>query len=224
MNQDLQIWHVVAAIALLSFSWPAMSQDALANDAIAASPQETQPLQAGDTAPGFEVRTVDDEPFVFDPQALEGNTVIITFRGGWCPYCNMHLSELHTVIPDIKALGIDVFFLSGDRPEILYSNLKRETQESIANLDYRILSDANAQASIAFGTAFKESVESITRRGASGDIGGSSMELHGVVSVPSVFAINQQGTIVFAHSNPDFKVRIPVDELMRVARELADAE
>ena len=47
MNQNLQIRHIVVVIAMLSFTLPAMSQDMPGNDAIAASPQETQPLQAG---------------------------------------------------------------------------------------------------------------------------------------------------------------------------------
>ena len=62
--------------------------------ALPASAEETTPLKAGDRAPGFIVHTVDDEPYVFDPDDLENPTILISFRGGWCPWCNMHLSEL----------------------------------------------------------------------------------------------------------------------------------
>ena len=103
------------------------------------SADETSPLTSGDRAVGFTVRTVDDEPYVFNPDKLLRPTVLISFRGGWCPYCNMHLSELRTVIPGIRGMGFDVLFLSNDRPDQLYSGLSRETQDSIAGLDYPIL-------------------------------------------------------------------------------------
>ncbi|MDH3371766.1 MAG: AhpC/TSA family protein [Gammaproteobacteria bacterium] len=190
--------------------------------AIAESATGIEPSVVGALAPRFEVQTVESETFVFDPAALERPAVVITFRGGWCPFCNLHLAELRQVLPEIRALGVDVLFLSGDRPELLYDSLQLETQETIAGLDYVILSDADAQAAIAFGIAFRAPESTIQRRHEKGDdIAGSSMARHGVLPVPSVFAIDRQGIIQFAHSNPDYKVRVPADELLLVAKGLA---
>ena len=60
---------------------------------VAATAEAIQPLGAGDPAPHFVVDTVDGEAFDFEPRALERPVMLISFRGGWCPYCNMHLSE-----------------------------------------------------------------------------------------------------------------------------------
>jgi len=180
-----------------------------------------QPLGVGEVAPRFEVRTVENKPFVFDPRVLERPAVLITFRGGWCPFCNMHLSELRDVVSDIDALGVDVLFLSGDRPDMLYSTLSRETQDDIEGLDYTILSDADVQAAVALGVAFKASQRTIDRRNEKGqDIDDSSMMRHGVLPVPAVFAIGQDGVIAFAYANPDYKVRLPADELLAAVREI----
>ena len=184
-----------------------------------------EPLEVGERAPHFVVRTAGGEAFDFDPRQLERPAVLISFRGGWCPYCNMHLSELKDVVPEIDALGVDVLFLSGDRPDLLYKSLKRETQDDIANLDYTILSDADAQAAIAFGTAFKAAQTTIDRRLQKGqDIGKSSMALHGVLPVPSVYAVDGEGMIAFAYVNADYKIRLPADELLQVATEMADSK
>ncbi len=192
---------------------------------IAATADEIQPLAAGDRAPQFTLRTVDNEEFVFNPRELERPAVIITFRGGWCPFCNVHLSELRHVVGDIDALGVDVLFLSGDRPQLLYESLERETQEDIAGLGYTIYSDADAQAAIALGIAFRAAQSTIDRRGEKGqDIEGSSMLLHSVLPVPSVFAVGQDGVIAFAYSNADYKVRLPAEDLLDVAKELAATE
>jgi peroxiredoxin len=192
-----------------------------ADTPIAASADQVRPVEAGQSAPQFVVRTVENEQFIFDPRELERPVVLITFRGGWCPFCNMHLSELKDIVADIDALGVDVLFLSGDRPELLYQSLNRETQEDIAGLDYTILSDADAQAAIALGIAFKASQGTIDRRyEKEQDIADSSMLRHGVLPVPSVFAIGRDGKVAYVYSNPDYKVRLPADELLNVVKEI----
>lgn len=192
---------------------------------VAASAAEIQPLQVGDLAPRFTAETVDNQRFDFDPRNLERPAFLISFRGGWCPFCNLHLSELRHAIPEISRMGIDVLFLSGDRAELLISSLKQETQDDIAGLGYTILSDANAQAAVALGIAFRASERTINRRHDKGqDIEGSSMARHGVLPVPAVFAVNRAGTITYAYANSDYKVRLSVDELVAAAREISVSE
>ncbi len=189
---------------------------------VAATASEIQPLSVGDAAPFFSVETVDGERFDFDPRQLERPVVLSTFRGGWCPYCNMHLSELRHALPEIRAKGVDVYFLSGDRAEVLYSGLSREAQDDIAGLDYTILSDANAQAAIALGIAFKASDR--TRRWLADkekDVERSSIERHGVLPVPAVFAISRGGVITYAHANPNYKARVSPEELVAAATAIA---
>lgn len=188
---------------------------------IAESAEMTQPLRSGQRAPAFEVRDVNGEVFDFDPNALSRPAVIITFRGGWCPYCNLHLSELRNVVPEIDALGIDVLFLSGDRPEILYANLKQDTKEDINDLGYRIYSDAESQAAIAFGTAFRTGegmIEWMEEK--QHDYAGSSIERDAILAVPAVYAIDATGLIRFDFVEANYKVRLPADELLAVAQAL----
>ena len=187
--------------------------------ALPASAEETTPLKTGDRAPGFKVRTVDDKPYVFDPDNLENPTILISFRGGWCPYCNMHLSELRTVIPEIRESGVDVLFLSNDAPDQLYTSLKQETQEDIDGLDYVILSDAEISAARALGTAFR------TNKGLTDFLDGKGREYsrgsigkHNALAVPAVYVINRSGDIVYDFVEADYKVRLLADELLSAAK------
>ncbi|MCP4299726.1 MAG: redoxin domain-containing protein [Gammaproteobacteria bacterium] len=210
---------------VLSLIYSTSVQYGHADVPVARTAAEIQPLGVGDNAPRFIVETIDNERFEFDPRNLEKPVVLISFRGGWCPYCNMHLSELRHAIPEIGKMGIDVLFLSGDRPELLVASLRRETQDDIDGLDYTILSDANAQAAIALGIAFKASNRTIQGRHDKGDdIAESSMARHGVLPVPAVFAVNREGIITFASANPDYKVRVPADELVAAAGKIAVAQ
>lgn len=224
-NARSTVLSLLSAALFLSLVCSMSVQYGHADTPVAATAEEIQPLIVGDVAPRFSVETVDHQSLVFEPRDLERPVLLISFRGGWCPFCNMHLSELRHVIGDINALGVDVLFLSGDRPELLYKSLKQETQQDIADLDYQILSDADAQAAIALGIAFKAPQMAIDRRAEKGDdIVGSSMARHGVLPVPSVFAVAQDGIIAFAYSNADYKVRLPADELLTVVKGLVVAQ
>jgi len=217
----LALRSVMYLILLAGMLGGAPVQPVGANPVVAPTADAAMPLKAGDEAPRFSVRTVTGEPYDFDPRRLERPVILIAFRGGWCPYCNLHLSELRHVVPEIGAMGIDVLFLSGDRPELLYESLEPDTRTDIDGLNYVILSDADADAAIALGIAFVAPDAAIRRRHEKGDdIEGSSMAEHGILPVPSVFVIDIHGIIRFAYSNADYKIRLPAGELLDVATEL----
>ena len=214
----------IAFVALLISSLiVSIRQQGVAADILElpARAEDISPKQVGDRAPAFTVRTVDGEPYRFDPDNLERPTILISFRGGWCPYCNMHLSELRHVIPELKENGFDVLFLSNDRPDQLYSSLKMETQEDIDGLDYVILSDADINAARALGTAFVVSdglVDYMDEKGR--DYKDSSIANYRALAVPAVFVIATSGEINFVFANPNYKVRLSADELKQAAGEL----
>ncbi len=215
----------LATTLVLSLVYSTSMQFGHADVPVARTAAEIQPLGPGDAAPRFTVETVDNERFDFDPRILERPVILVAFRGGWCPFCNLHLSELRHAIPEISAMGIDVLFLSGDRSELLISSLERETQDRIDGLGYTVLSDANAQAAIALGIAFKASDRTLERRHERGDdIEDSSMARHGVLPVPAVFAVDREGMITFAYANPDYKIRLSPDELLAAASAIATRE
>lgn len=183
--------------------------------------EDISPKQVGDRAPSFTVQTVDNEFFHFDPDNLERPTALISFRGGWCPYCNMHLSELRHVIPELKQSGLDVLFLSNDRVDQLYDSLKQETQEDIDGLDYIILSDADLNAARALGTAFivpDGLVDYLDEKGR--DYDESSITKYRALAVPAVVLVDTSGEIRYFYANPNYKVRLSADELKAAADEL----
>jgi peroxiredoxin len=182
----------------------------------APSAELTEPLRPGTAAPSFTVREVDGSQFRFDPAALERPVLLITFRGGWCPYCNAQLAGLRKVLPEIRQGGVDVLFLSGDRPELLYSSLAQDTQTRIEGLDYHILSDAEMRAASVLGVAYKVPADTKSSFERSGrDVGGSSIDLHSALPVPAVFIVDTSGVIRFTYANPDYRVRLPAEEVRR---------
>ena len=108
---------------------------------------DIEPLTVGQSAPRFTVYHADGQPYVFDPRMLEKPVVLIAYRGGWCPYCKMHLKELREAEPRLLEMGFEVIFLSTDRPEILYASLFDWAKD----INYTLLSDSKMEASKALG-------------------------------------------------------------------------
>lgn len=182
--------------------------------------QETQPLQVGEVVPGFNVQTVEGVQKVFPEGQRDKPLMLVTFRGGWCPFCNVHLQELRKVVPELSAAGMEVAFLSGDRPEVLYAGLKDDAQATAKESNYVIYSDANVEAASALGIAFKtpDSMRSrlIDARGATD----SSVDLHSALPVPAVYIVDTQGKVAFVYTNPDYKVRLSAEDTKAAAMEV----
>lgn len=204
----------VAQLALLS--WGMSTQVAFADFAPGA--QAAHPLGIGDRAPDFVAHRVDGTTYRFSATHLHRPAVLIFYRGGWCPYCNTQLADMHTVEPKLRTAGFDVLFVSTDRPELLYSSLKDQT------IDYTLLSDPTLQAAQAFHIAYHLSDDLYDQQLKYGvDLEKTTGTKAHALPVPSVFIIDKSGVIRFVYSNPDFRVRLKADELWKAAQPLAPA-
>ena len=181
--------------------------------------EDVQPVAVGDAAPQFTVYEVNGEPYLFEPGKLQKPVVLITYRGGWCPYCNMHLKELREAEPRLLEMGFEVIFLSTDRPEILYASLF----DYVKDVEYTLLSDSKMDASRALGIAFRVDDAEYERMKSLGvDLEEASGETHHELPVPAVFIIDTAGTIRFAHVNPDYKVRLEGEAILTAAQQVVN--
>jgi peroxiredoxin len=197
--------------AVLLGLWGFLAQAAIPDD-----PALVQPLPVGARAPAFAARTADGTVRQFPADGYRRPTILIFYRGGWCPYCNRHLGALKKVEPELLRMGYEVLFLSADRPELLYSSLKEP------DVHYTLLSDSKLKAAEAFGIAFHVDAAHYQQYSDFGvDLEAASGETHHNLPVPAVFIIDTRGIIRFVHANPDYTTRIAPDELLTVARTVA---
>jgi peroxiredoxin len=184
--------------------------------AVPQDPAQVVPLAVGNTIPTVTVRGPDGRDRELGPGSLVKPTVLIFYRGGWCPYCNTHLGELRKAEAPLVDLGYDLLFLSADRPELLYSSLKEP------GLNYTILSDARMTAARAYGVAFRVDDATAARyKGFGIDLEAASGETHHELPVPAVFIVDRSGVIRFAYANADYKIRLAPEVLLAEARRVA---
>lgn len=181
--------------------------------AIAASAADVKPLGAGEHVPAVELKTVDGKPFDLAAESAKAPTVLIFYRGGWCPFCNRQLGGLQGIVKDLHESGYQLLAVSPDLPEELAKSVEKHS------LTYTLLSDSDAKAIRAFGLAFRVSDEQYDRMSKMGvDLEKASGEKHHALPVPAVYIVGTDGVIRFVHFDPDFRRRMDPAEILKEAK------
>ena len=209
MSRLRQIGWLYALFAILmSFA---------ANAEFYAAADQVRPLLPGMSAPLIEVLDVEGDPVTIDPAEIAQPMVLTFYRGGWCPYCNMHLSELRKAEQALQEMGFQVVFISADKPELLYDSLQVE------DIDYQLYSDAPLTVAQAFGVAFRVNEETLDRYEQFGhDLSAASGHDHNALPVPATFIIGSDGRVQFSYANPDYTVRLSPKVLLAAAEAYLD--
>jgi len=171
--------------------------------------EDISPLLYGEKIPDGILKTPDDEEHNTSTIMKKKPTILLIYRGGWCPYCNTHLAEIQQAESQILELGYQLVAISPDSPE----NLKSTNKEH--QLNYSLYSDTDGDFLKALGIVFnapKKYSDMLSKR--------SNEKNQGFLPVPSVFVVDTSGTILFEYINPDYKTRISAGLLLSVLEEL----
>jgi peroxiredoxin len=172
-----------------------------------------QPLAVGDKIPDVTLRTEDDKAVSLRQLVSEKPTVLIFYRGGWCPYCNVHLQSLVGIEKDLDKIGVQLLAISMDQPSKLRATPHRE------KLGYRLLSDSDAAAVTAFGIGYKVDDALLEKMKAHNvDLDAATGNNRHILPNPAVFVVTKTGIIRFAHVNPDIKVRLAPAKILEAAQ------
>lgn len=179
-----------------------------------ADPQDFKQLKEEDHIPDGVLYSSDGEPVDMLERISHRPTVLVFYRGGWCPFCNRHLSAIVDIMPELEAMGVELVAISPDRPEML------KAKPALANLPYTLLSDSQMNWTSSFGIAFKVPENLIEKYKSSYniDIEADSGQNHHLLPHPSVFVIGRDGVIRFSHVNENYKVRLEPEKIVAAAR------
>lgn len=186
---------------------------------LADAPDQVHPILLGSKLPQVALRTVDGQPTTLQAQVGGKPAILVFYRGGWCPYCNLQLSRLRLIQHDVEALGYRIIAISPDRPEELAKTLGKD------KLGYTLLSDSQADALKAFGIGYRVDAKTLAQYRSYGvDLVTASGQAHPVLPVPSVFIIDDRGEVQFGYSHPDYRVRIPASVVLAAAKAIAERQ
>lgn len=178
---------------------------------------EIKHLGKGDKVPAVTVQNDKGESIDLQAAVAKAPTVLIFYRGGWCPYCNAHLGELSEIEDELTAAGAQILALSPDQPSKLHDAPKRKAEPN-----YQLLSDHSMKAADAFGIGYE--VDEKTYNALLGykiDLEAASGETHRRLPHPAVFVASPDGTIHFAYVNADYKTRLEPAKILAVGKKVA---
>lgn len=183
---------------------------------IAPSADKITPILLGSALPDPALRDRDGNATSLRKVVDGKPSVLVFYRGGWCPFCNLQLSELRQIHPELTQLGYQLVAISPDRPEELQKTLGKD------KLDYTLVSDSSTAAMRAFGIGFTVDTPTVLKYRLGGiNLEEASGETHHALPAPSVFIVDGDGVLQFSYVHPDYKVRAPGQVILAAAREIS---
>lgn len=174
---------------------------------------DVNPIKIGTQLPPITLPERDGKAFDLNASLKTKPTVLIFYRGGWCPFCNAQLSQLAKIQPDLEKLGYQMVAITPDSPaELLKTSGKNK-------LTYTLLSDSKMEIAQKMGLAFRMDDETYKKYVGYGiDLEKSSGQSHHLLPVPAVFLVGKDGMINFSYVNPNYKIRLNGDVLLAAAK------
>ncbi len=179
--------------------------------------ENTRPVGVGTEMMSAELLDLEGKAVDLRDLVMAKPTVLIFYRGGWCPYCNTHLGELATIEPELDALGFQVIAISPERPETLAQALKDNPPPASRIL----LSDRNMVVSSSFGLAYQMPPDLEKKYREYGiDIAPiPDNPDHHWLPVPAAFVFDRGGSVTYAFFDHDYTKRVEPADLLAAARD-----
>ncbi|MDG1751620.1 MAG: peroxiredoxin family protein [Thalassotalea sp.] len=183
---------------------------------IAETADQVSPLLNGQTIPEIEVTKSDGKNLALSDYLNGQKTILFFYRGGWCPFCNTQMGQLQAIEGQLKNLGFKLVGISTDAPDDLNKSIDKR------NLSYELLSDFESKVSSAFGLSFFTSEKTTSRYIAKMDLKNPLHKNNAgderlVLPVPAIYVIDSKGLVQFNYVNPNFKVRLHSELLLKAA-------
>jgi peroxiredoxin len=175
-------------------------------------------LEEGDRAPDFSLPNAQGRTTSLSAALRQGPAVVVFYRGGWCPYCNLQLRAYQALRPELEALGPSMLAISPQLPDASLSTAEREA------LTFDVLSDLGNEVARRFGLVYslpqevRDALSSNNK--ALPDINGDdSWEL----PVPATYVIARNRRISLAFIEVDYRQRLAPQQLLAALREQESA-
>src|SRR5271163_1232712 len=174
-------------------------------------------VSVGDTLPSFTLSDATGTPVSLDQLVEAGPAVIVFYRGGWCPYCNLALRAYQQeLLPKLGAFDARLVAISPQSPDQSLSTAEK------AGLEFTVLSDPSSRVAQQVGIVFQQADDVLEAQRKLGlDLAQVNAEGSTRLPRPTVLIVDRNRTARFVDVQPDYTARTEVDEILTALRELA---
>ncbi len=166
-------------------------------------------LAKGTKAPEVNL-TIDGQSTALASLYKDQKVALIFYRGYWCPACNKHLSEFAERAKELEEKGIKLIAITPEAQEGV-----EKTKERI-KANFTIVSDTDGSLQEAFDVDYDvtESYLGKVQEKLNVAISENNANGKGQLPVPATYLIDTNGTIVFAHFDPNYSKRASIDDIL----------
>lgn len=166
-------------------------------------------LPVGSKAPEAQAQDSDGKSVTLSSLLSKGPVLLTFYRGGWCPYCNFEIRALTKAAPEFAVRGITPVAVSVDLPD------KARATRATYTIPFPVLSDPELVLHRAFRVEKKVTeAEALAMKGFGVDLEAASGQKHHVIAVPSLFLLDREGRVRWAHADSDYKVRPTIPQIL----------
>ena len=172
-------------------------------------------VQAGQSAPEFDLPELGGGRVRLS-EAIENGPVVISFyRGAWCPYCNLEMQALQNALPEIERAGARLIAIAPELPE--HAGQIREK----GNLTFPLLHDWQNGVAREYGLVFSlpESIRPIYENFGI-DLAASQGNDRFELPMPATYIIGRDGVVSHAFVDVDYTKRMEPSEIVGILNKL----
>lgn len=171
-------------------------------------------LKEGDDAYKFELPSASGSNIKLDDLLKDGPVVLIWYRGGWCPYCNVQLMEMQKYLPEIQSLGANLVAISPEQPDSSLSTKEK------GKLDYYVLSDLGNKVAREYGIVY--TLPEVVQKQFEGrlDVDAYNKDTKKELPLGAAYVIDKNGKITYAFLDSDYKKRAEPEKIIEELKKL----
>jgi peroxiredoxin len=176
-------------------------------------------VAVGDTLESFTLSDATGAPVSLDQLVEAGAAVIVFYRGGWCPYCNLALRTYQQeLLPQLAAFDARLAAISPQSPDQSLSTVEK------ADLEFTVLSDPASRVAQQIGIVFQQADEVLDAQRKLGlDLAQVNAEGSTRLPRPTVLVVDQDRTVRFVDVQPDYTARTEVADIVAAVAGLGTA-
>ncbi|WP_428309938.1 peroxiredoxin-like family protein [Hydrocarboniphaga sp.] len=189
---------------------PVSAVERMALDWLGRSGMEGKALRVGERAPGFRLPDQSGALVSLESRLALGPVVLLFFRGHWCPFCSLTLRSYQKAAPRFAALRSPLLAIS---PQGAVAN--GESSQRLGT-SFPLLSDVGSHVNRAYGLAYD--LPAGLRALFEGEYATPLPEINSdggwTLPLPATYVIGQDGMVLYAHVDVDFRRRQDPEELL----------
>jgi len=179
-------------------------------DKLAADGVPADAVSVGEVLEEFTLPDATGKDVSLSELVADGPVVLVFYRGGWCPYCNLALHAYQSeLVPRLRQYEATLAAISPQKPDESLSTAEKH------ELQFPVLSDASARVARRVGVAFQPAEDVLEAQRALGvDIRDGNANGASELPMPTVLIVDSDRVVRFADVQPDYTSRTEVQTII----------